>query len=169
MNILIKLQLEDWEKFQLYIEKEISDSVKSWVNNFWLNVVFWGGFGFFSMSILRNAGGIHWTTFGLVSVFFILNFILFTFKQTKLKKAFSPSESGLLFVETQFIFNEEGIKTKAKDVEGKNSWSAVQRIERTEGMILIFLDTTLAYIFPENKLENPDELYIYINEQYKKI
>ncbi|MDY6857430.1 MAG: hypothetical protein SWO11_22540 [Thermodesulfobacteriota bacterium] len=33
-------------------------------------------------------------------------------------------------------------------------------------MIRIFLDTALAYVFPEAKLENPDEFYRYISEQY---
>ena len=167
MNILLKLEFEDWKKYQLYLEKITSQSVKSWADNIWLNIIFWGGFGYFSMGFLRNTGGIHWPTFAITFVFFLLNTTLIFYKQNKLKQAFTPSPSSIFFVENEYIFNEAGIETKSKDYETKQNWSSVQRIERTEEMILIFLDTNLAYVLPENKLENPDKLYSYINELYK--
>jgi len=169
MDILIKLEIEDWNQYQSYIEKELSKSVKSWTDSFRFNLVLWGVTGFILMSIFRNLSEIHWPTVGVVSVFYILIFILFIIKLAKLKKAFAPSETGVFFGEHQFVFDEEGIKSKGHGYEGKHSWSVVQRIERTNGMILIFLDTAYAYIFPVSKLDNPDKLYNYINEQYKKI
>ena len=169
MDILIKLEIEDWNKYQSYIEKELSKSVKSWTDSFWFNLILWAVIGFIFMSIFRNLSEIHLPTIAVVSVFFILLFVLFIFNLLKLKKAFAPSKSGIFIGEHQFVFDEEGIKSKGQGYEGKHSWSVVQRVERTNGMIIIFLDTAYAFIFPESKLEKPDQLYNYINEQYKKI
>ena len=168
MNILLKLEVEDWENFQLYVDKEIFSSVKPWVNNFWLNILFWGVFGYLSKAFLHKTGGIHWPTFTIVFVFFILIIILNTTKQAKIKQSFTPSESGGLFKQNQYYFNEKGIKITSQDFESNQGWSTVQRIVRAEGMILVFIDKTFAYIFPETKLENPDELYSYLNEQFER-
>jgi len=53
--------------------------------------------------------------------------------------------------------------------EASHRWSVVKRIERANGMILIYLDTACAYVLPENKLEDPSRLFNYLNEEYKKI
>jgi hypothetical protein len=36
-------------------------------------------------------------------------------------------------------------------------------------MIMIYLDTAYAYVFPESKLDNPDEFYNFITEQYSNV
>lgn len=169
MHISIKLELEDWLQFQSYIEKELSKAVKSWTDSFWFNFVLWAVIAFFFMSVFQNTSEIHWPTAGVVSAFFILLFILFFFNLAKLKKAFAPSESGVFIGEHHFVFDEDGIKSKGQGYEGSHDWSIVKRIERTNGMILIFLDTAYAYVFPESKLENPELFYNYINERHEKI
>ncbi len=168
MDILIKLNLEDWYKFQSYIEKEIPKTVKSWTNSSWFKVVLWAVIAFFFMSLFQNTGKIHWPTAGMVSAFFILLFTLLFFIMSRIKKAYAPSENGVFIGEHLFSFSEEGIKSKGQGYEGSHDWSLVQRIERANGMILIFMDTAYAYVFPESKLEEPEEFYKYINEQHKK-
>ena len=169
MDISINLDVEDWYRFQSYLERELPKTKKSWTNSIWFNLVLWAVLAFFFISIFQNTNEIHWPTAALVSGFFILLFILFLFNMAKLKKAYAPSQTGVFIGEHQFVFDEEGIKSNGQGYEGKHSWSLVQRIVRSNGMILIFLDTAYAYVFPESKLENPEQLYNYINEQYKKI
>ena len=169
MEILIKLEMEDWKLFQLHLEKELPKTIKSWTNSLWFNLILWAVIAFIFMSIFHNTSQIHWPTAGFVSVFFILLFSLFIFNLTKVRKAYAPSENGVFIGEHKFTFNEEGIKTTGHGYEGSHNWSIVKKIDRVNDMILIYLDTAYAYVFPENKLENPDEFYKYINEQYKKI
>ncbi|MCP4551300.1 MAG: YcxB family protein [Bacteroidetes bacterium] len=169
MNISIKLEVKDWYQFQSYLEKEIPKTMKSWTNSFWFNLVLWAVLGFVFMLIFQNTGKVHWPTVGVVSTFFILMFALFVFNLYKYKRACAPSKSGVFIGEHRFIFDEEGIKAQGQGYESSHNWTLVQRIERANGIIIIFLDTAYAYIFPESKLENPEQLYNYINEQYKKI
>ncbi|MEW8587059.1 MAG: YcxB family protein [Candidatus Thiodiazotropha sp.] len=167
---MIKLEVGDWYKFQSYLEKEIPRrTAKSWMNGFWFNLVLWGVIAFFFMAIFQNTGDFHWPTAGVASAFFILMFILFIFNLTKFKKAYAPSENGVFVGEHRFVFDEEGIKSQGQGYKAMHSWSLVQRIERSNGMIFIFMDSAYAYVFPESKLKNPEEFYKYINEQYKKI
>jgi len=169
MEISIKLEAEDWCQFQSHLEKELPKTVKSWTNSFWFNIVLWAVIAFIIISIFQNTSQIHWPTAGLASVFFIFLFALFIFNLVKLKKAYAPSESDVFIGEHYFLFDEKGINTKGQGYAGRHSWSIVKKIERTNGMILIYLDTAYAYMFPESKLDDPDQLYSYINEQYKKI
>jgi len=169
MDISIKLEVKDWYQFQSYLEKAIPKTAKSWTNSFWFNLVLWAVLAFFFMTIFQNTGEVHWPSAGVASAFFIFMFILFIFNLNKFKRACAPSENGVFVGEHRFVFDEEGIKSKGQGYEASHSWSLVQRIERTNGMILIFLDTAYAYVFPETKLKNPEEFYNYINEQYEKI
>lgn len=114
MDISFILEVEDWYRFQSYLEKELSKTVKSWTSSFWFNLVLWAVLAFFLMSVFQHIGEVHWPTVGVVSAFFILMFVLFIFNLTKLKKAYAPSEAGVFIGEHQFVFEEEGIKSKGR-------------------------------------------------------
>lgn len=167
MEISIKLEADDWRKFQLYIEKELPKTVKSWTDGFWFNVILWTVITLIFLSLFQNSAKFHWPTAGFVSVIFIVMFALFIFNLVKQRKAYAPSEDGAFIGEHTFIFDEKGIRTKGKGYDGSHNWSIVKRIERVNGMLLIFLDTAYAFVLPESKLENPESLYNYISEQYK--
>ncbi|MCF6262972.1 MAG: YcxB family protein [Xanthomonadales bacterium] len=169
MDISIKLEVEDWYQFQSYLAKELPKAVKSWTNSFWFGLIVWAAIAILFMSVSQITSEFHWPTASIVSVFFILLFALYIFNLIKFKKACAPSEAGAFIGDHQFVFDEEGIKSQGYGYEGKHSWLLVQRIERTNGMILIFLDTAYAFVFPESKLEDPEQLYNYIIEQYKNI
>ena len=169
MEITIKLEREDWNLFQSQLEKELPKTVKSWTNSFWFNIVLWAVIAFTIMSVFESKGRFHWPTAGVVSAFFILLIALFFINLSKVKKAYAPSEDGVFIGEHTFIFDSDGIKSTGRGYTGDHSWSLVKRIERVNGMILVYLDTAFAYVFPESKLDNPDEFYAYINEQHKKI
>ena len=67
------------------------------------------------------------------------------------------------------MFDDYGISTEGQGYAGKHSWAIVKKIERANGLILIFLDTSYAYVISEAKLKDPDAFYEHINELYKNI
>jgi len=167
MEISIILEKKDWKLFQANLEKELPKTIKSKTNSFWFNLILWAVLALVFLSIFHNISQIHWPTAGFVSVFFILFNGLFFFNLSKIRKAFEPSQNGVFIGKHNFVFNEEGIKSKCQGYEGYHSWSIVKKIDRVNNMILIYLDTAYAYIFPENQLDDPDQFYQYINEQFK--
>lgn len=168
MDVLIKLEVGDWLRFQSHIEKELAKNTHSWITSFWFNLVLWTALAFIFMFVFQNAGYFHWPTAGVVAIFFIIFITLFVLKLSIIRKASAPSDNGVFVGEHQFNFDADGIKTKGHGYEASHSWSIVKRIERTNGMILIYLDTVYAYVLPENKLSDPDLLYNYLIEKFKK-
>lgn len=169
MEIQINLQKEDWKLYQSYIEKELPKKQKTWMDSIWVNMFVWMVVAIVFMTILRNISHFHWPTAASVAIFFVLISALFFFNIFKIRKAFEPQESGTFCGSHRFIFSGEGIASKGKGYEGRHSWEIVKKIERAPGMILIFLDTAYAYVFPESKLDNPDKFYNYISEQYSNV
>jgi len=169
MEIQINLQKEDWKLYQSYIEKELPKQQKTWVDSFWVNVFVWMVMGIIFMTIFQNLSHFHWPTATLVAIFFVLISALFFFNMFKIRKAFEPLENGTFCGSHKFTFTPEGIASEGKGYEGHHSWEIVKKIERAPGMILIYLDKAYAYVFLESKLDNPDEFYNYISEQYSNV
>jgi len=168
MEITITLDVEDWKKFQSYLEKELPKKVKSWTDNTWFIIILWTTVVFVSMALFQYVGELHWPTAGVVAFFFVLLIAQFVFNLVKFRKAFAPSETGAYVGEHHFRFDEEGIKTRGDGYEAIHRWPLVQRIERADGAIYIFLDTAFAYIFNEAKLGDPESFYNYIIGLYEK-
>ena len=167
MNVSIKLEKDDWLRFQKYLEKDIQKKNKSWVNGILFSVILWFILAFIFMNVFNAHVTFHWPTAGMATLFYGVFMITNIFNLHKFKKACIPADSGVFLGEHRFILNNEGINSIGKGYEGKQSWSLVQRVERSDGMILIFMDTVYAYIFPETKLENPEEFYSYVASHAK--
>ena len=168
MEIQIKLEKEDWKKYQSYLEKELPKHSKSWMNSFWVQMLIWMILAFIFMVIFQNFSAFHWPTAASVAIFFILFAALWVFNIIKIRKAFEPSETGLLCGIHTFKFTEHGIDSEGKGYTGYHGWEIVKKVERAKGMIIVYVDTAYAYVFPESKLDNPDNFYAYILDQYSK-
>lgn len=169
MEIQINLQKEDWKIYQSYIEKELPKQQKTWMDSFWVNIFVWMVIAIIFMTIFQSFSHFHWPTAISVAIFFILIFALFLVNMFKIRKAFEPLENGVFCGSHKFTFTSKGIASKGKGYEAYHSWEIVKNIERVSGMILIYLDTAYAYVFPESKLDYPDEFYNYISEQYSNV
>lgn len=167
MEISIQLEAEDWRQFQKFLEKEIPKKVKHWSGGFWFNVALWTLIALTFSFMFRSGEDFHWPTAGFVAVTFVVMFALFVYNLVQQGKAYAPAEDGVFVGEHHFVFDEKGIATKGEGYDARHSWSTVKRIERVNGMILIFLDTAYAFVLQESKLDNPEALYNYICEQYK--
>ncbi|MCO7222713.1 YcxB family protein [Pleionea sp. CnH1-48] len=167
MEINIKLDKEDWVQYQGYLERELPKTIpKTWLDNQLVQFVGWLVIAVVFLVVFRQYTEFHWPTAISVAVFFILVAGVFIVNMLKIKKTFEPSDSGCFCGEHQFRFDDKGIHSEGNGYQSFHSWSIVKRIERSDGMIFIHLDTVQAYIFPESKLSNPDSFYEFVNEQY---
>ena len=79
-----------------------------------------------------------------------------------------PANQEFIFIRWvwKFKFSEQGISITSEGYKTDCSWGVVKKIERAQGMILLYLDTVYAYILPESKLGDPDDFYAYIKAQH---
>jgi hypothetical protein len=169
MEVNITYEKNDWLQFQSYLEKElVSKGRTSWVKVL-SNLIVWTVIGSIGMFAYRQFDEFHWPTAGYVFAFCTVIFILFIRDMNKLKQKFAPTESGIFIGTHKFDFTKQGIKSNGEGYNSFHTWSVVKKIVRENGSIMLFLDTAYAYIFPENKLDNPDDFYDYIKECNKQL
>jgi hypothetical protein len=168
MEFTIQLDKDDWKKYQTYLQKEFQKGASVLSGSFWLNALLIGAMVVVIMFLLPQGEAFHWHTAGVVAIFFILTFILFLLNLMKMNKAFEPSDKGIFIGEHHFKFDEDGIHSRGKAYEGRHAWSSVMKVERSDGMILIFMDSAYAFLFPEHKLENPEAVYQAIGEYFRR-
>lgn len=169
MEIQITLQKEDWKLYRGYIEKELPKHLKTWMDGFWVNMLSWILVSFVFMSIFNKYSEFHWPTAISLGVFFIIISALFFFGMFKIRRAFEPSEDGMFCGDHLFTFDDYGVKSQGKGYESFHSWEVVKKIERAQGMVMIYLDTAYAYVFPESKLNDPDGFYNFISDRYSNV
>lgn len=155
MKIAIKLEKEHWRAFNSYLCKKLAENNKTVFDNFLVNIIIWMVLGFSILFTLKMFGGIHWPTALLTSLVFVFIGLVLFYKNRAFQKAFEPMDNGSFCAEHSYQFLETGILTE----DGAIPWSKIILVERAQGMILLYLDTAFALIFPEDKLEHPDEFY----------
>lgn len=168
MEIEITLEKEDWRRFQSYIEKELYKQKKNWIDGFWVNLVAWAFMTSLFMWAFDKFSDFHWPTAVFVLAIFILITLMYFFKVYKIRKAYEPMESGIFCGKHKFIFTDEEIISEGEGYQGRHAWKIVKRVERGNGIILIFLDTIHAYVFPEGKLVDPDGFHEYVSWRFRK-
>lgn len=168
MEFTIQLDKQDWKKFQTYLQKQFQKSASTLSGSFWFNVLLWMVVALLIMFLFPQLERFHWPTAIVVTGFFLLIITLFLFNLVKMTKAFEPSEDGIFTGNHRFVFDDGGIHSQGEGYEARHSWSFIFRIERAEGMILVFMDTAYAFVFPEHKLENPDAVFHYISDHYSR-
>jgi hypothetical protein len=168
MEIEIDLQKEDWKKYQSYIERELPRRHKTWLDNFWVSFFVWTFMTIIFMMIYRSFTYFHWPTATFVATCFIFISALFFFNIYKARLAFEPLDAGAFCGTHKFVFSEQSIISEGKGYDARHSWMIVKRVERAAGMILIYMDTAFAFVFPESKLSDPDKFYQFIMDQFSR-
>ncbi|MEW8030044.1 MAG: hypothetical protein AB2792_18210 [Candidatus Thiodiazotropha sp.] len=169
MEVKITYEKEDWLKFQGYLEKELPRRERAAWDKVFVNLITWAFIGALAMFAFRQFEYFHWPTAGYVSAFAVIIFALFIRDLNRMKYVFAPSESGSFVGSHNFVFTELGIESNGAGYNAFHDWSTVREIVRNNGIIMLFLDTAYAYIFPEHKLDNPDAFYHYVKECNKQL
>ncbi|MGD2140892.1 MAG: YcxB family protein [Burkholderiales bacterium] len=166
MQIEIDLDQSDWTKYQTFVEKTLAAESGNVSSKRWMNILLWILTIVFLLA-LNFIERFDWPTAVYVSLVFISLFGALLFQLKDARKAFEPAVGGVFCGRHKLSFTEEGIVSSGRGYHGLHSWKLVKKIVRAEGMILIFLDTIFAYVLPESKLPNPDELYEYVTRQHR--
>lgn len=169
MEIQIKLEKEDWKKFQSHIERELPKRCKTWLDGLWGSLVTWVVIALAFFFIFRQVDTFDWPTAATVGIFFILLTAFFFINVFRIRKAFEPAENGAFCGNHHFRFTDTGIESEGEGYKGFHSWETVKSVERTQGLILIYIDTVYAFIFPESKLSDPDGLFHYISVRFSSV
>ena len=167
MEISVKLDIQDWKTYQTYLEKNLSARNKPWLDSLWFNLVSWFVISLVFFTFIQGTDEFNWTTAGVVSLFFIFIYVQLILSGVKIKRAFEPLPEGSFCGRHTFHFNDNGIHSEGKGYHGEHSWSLVQRIERTNDAIYIFMDSALAFIFPLCQLEDPEGFYEFVSSKRK--
>lgn len=166
MQIEIDLDQSDWSRYQTFVEKTLPAESKKVPSKRWMNVLLWALTILFLLA-LNFIERFDWPTAIFVSLVFISFFSALVVQLKDARKAFEPAVDGVFCGRHKFMFTEEGIASSGRGYHGLHSWNLVKKVVRAEGMILIFLDTIFAYVLPESKLPNADELYEYVTRQHR--
>lgn len=166
MEISINYEYDDWVKFQSYLSKKIQSEIKtkSWTNNMLFNMILWTGIGVLLMFLFKKVSLFHWPSALLVSGALISIFVIYIFNLKKYQRAFAPKNEGGFLGSHSFLITEHGIVSTGDGYKCTHSWKTIKQISRENGLIMLFIDTANAFIFPEHKLKEPDEFYAYIKE-----
>lgn len=161
-DLTIRYDHEDWLKFQAWLEKAIPKSVKSNQDHFLVNLIIWAFIAAGAMWLFRQTSHFHLPSAAYTTALCGLMFYAYIRYMMRLRKAFAPSEHGSFLGTHHFSFNDEGIQTEGRNYRCHHQWSAIQRLERDNGLIMLFVDTANALILPEHKLQDPDALFGYL-------
>jgi hypothetical protein len=164
MEVVLELEKADWWRFMSHVEKRCAKNIG---NTAFSSMAYWFVIAILFMWMFRDLDSFHWETAITVSVFFLLLLASFILRISKMRKASEPSAKGVFVGKHKFIIGDDGIRSEGVGYTGSHSWTAVKEIERTKDMVLIYLDTTFAFVFPDSKLEDADEFYRFVNERYK--
>ncbi len=170
MEFSIRLNEKDWKQFYSYVQKELAKSKPPMAGQLLFNILLWFfiAFEFMLVFFIYKKDIFNLSTAFAVTTFFLIIIMVYFSSLVRIQKASRPSSRGIFIGEHNFSFDEEGISSKGENYESKNGWGSVLKIERAMGMIIIYFDTTYAFIFPESKLEEPNDLYNYIHDKYEK-
>ncbi|MGV7222032.1 MAG: YcxB family protein [Nitrospinales bacterium] len=163
MEIKIKLEKNDWKTFNAYVAAENKNII--WRGNRSLYYLYVALVAVVTFIFVYKYSIDTSTAMALIAIFVLAS--LYNKNYTsKLFKLYEPSDDGWFLGKHKFSFDEEGIKTQGDGSSSFQSWSTVKKIVCGHGMIMIFIDTANAFIFPAAKLNNPEEFYNHINNLY---
>ena len=161
LELSLTLTQDDWLRYQSYVERELPKHLpKPWSRQRFrstlaiscvMALIFLVMFAFWQ--------GWHWPTAINLFIVTATMFTLMVMELNRFKQSYLPSDQGPFVGEHHFVFDEKGITASGQGYRSFHEWVLVKRIDREQGLVLIFLDTALAFVLPEEKLQNPDEVY----------
>ena len=168
MELEIEYELSDWKDFQSHLEKTIYKKSKQWWESMWVNLIIWLAVAFVFFSFFQSNVGFHWPTAGIMVFGFIFYFVLLVLNGIKAKRACQPVLGGAFLNKHKFILSDDRIITVGKAYEANYNWSMVQRVEKTEKSIYLFIDSIHALILPLSKVSDCEALMALIDKNIRK-
>jgi hypothetical protein len=172
MQFKITTQQKDWVSFNQHIIESLPKTHKTWLDTQYLMIPLWAVFALVLMVIFDLNKGFDIKTALAVSLYLVILGLSLILNLKLKKKVFYPSPDGVFVGEHQFTIDEFGINSSGNGYHAHHGWKLVKKIERISirktKLIILYLDTCLGFIFPEDQLENPDDFYQKINALNQK-
>jgi hypothetical protein len=164
VEIDIDLKKEDWSRFIKYIQKKKQRDVKGVVNGFWKNMILWCILTIIFIALFKNVGKLHYPTATFMFVLFAAIGGYYFLHMVQLQKTLAPSENGLFIGKHHFRFDQNGIISESRKAKSHYKWEAILSVVHENDMILLFVDTAYAIVFPEKQVGDPEQFMKQIKE-----
>ena len=151
----------DWDSFQTYQEQHLLSKVKPPYVNGWKT---WIVIGIIMWLLAHNYQYIHFGTALFVVCLLAAPLYLYFAYQNRLKKLLYELSVDEFVGDIKFSITEKAISVERSENTACFQWSAVKNIVRSDGLIIVFLSANTAFIFPESKIDDADNLYTHIIE-----
>lgn len=156
MDVDVVLTRKDWFEYQAFVQKQIRKRVQIRLGGFWPNVVFFIVLTVILMVMLNSAPVFHWPTAAFVAVVLIFFGVTAARDLQRMQQAMAPSEEGVFVGKHHFRLDAAGIHSRGEGYQGFHEWSVVKSIVREGPLVMIFMDTVFAFLFPIDQLDHPD-------------
>ena len=160
----IHLTPADYRSYIKSFQKYIRQKARPLLGGVWSNMAIWGVLVFLFVLIFQR-----WNKFDVETAFFVgaiaIAFIgLFIFELLKLNRASFPEPDSWYYKPMSFQFDESGIQCRTVVGNSTTKWEGVQDIVRNNGLILIFIESSQAFVLPEVQLDDADQLVAQIQQ-----
>lgn len=163
MEFQIKLTRDHWRKFLSFVNKEAW--CRTWIARIPGNVFVWIVVGIAVAAAFNQFSDLHLPSVVLIACVFFAVMSLAYFSGLQAKKFMEPESHGIILSPHVLRITDDEIHLKGDGYSQRFSWELVQRIERSLGMIYIFIDTAYAILIPANQLDNPDEVQSFLQQR----
>lgn len=170
--IEIEIKLEDWTKFSNYIAKEKTKEsakspshIKAFITLIFLIALSVYIFRSLNLTIDKP------TAILFINIFLIYFFYFFYFSwnQKKFIKTYNPLANGVILRKSYYIFDENGIDIQSDGIKTFYKWKIIEKIEFTDDIVMIYIDTAIALLFPCNQLDDVEKFINMINQYNNKL
>ena len=160
MKIDIELTLADWRRFNHYLLRRNQRALKGIANGgVAAHLIVFALLTVLFTPLFLYLDSIHVPTAIFTGMVAVVIMTLFVINLMRLQRALAPSGNGPFVGRHRFVFDAEGIQTTGNGYRSFHEWRTVRSVKRHDGLIMLFLDTSLAFILPEDRLAAPDDLF----------
>jgi len=147
-----------WYRYNLkkIIQRKKQKELKGVIGGFRANFILWFSLTSIFVFLFTFIDRFHYSTAIFCIVIFSTILSLFCWNINRFQKTFVPSENWTIVGKHCFTFDEKGIHSEGKGYRSFHEWNTVKSIIWENGMILLFIDTAYAFVFPETQLSDPD-------------
>jgi len=167
MEFEIDLTVADWHRFNRYVERRKQKDIKGVVGGFRSHLLLLAILIPLFTVLFLYVKTIHWPSVIFTGTVFSVIVILVVLHLHRLQQALAPSPEGPFVGHHHFIIDAGGIHTRGHGYRSFHEWDSVKTVEREKGLIMLFFDTAMAFIFPEDRLSAPDEVFNEIRHYLK--
>ena len=160
----VETTVADWRAFLRHWQRTASARYRSpWWSHL-VKIALWAVIGFAFAWLYK---GIHYPTAAVVSAVFLSGILSGYLSFLKMRKAAEPNSQGIFIGLQSYVFSPRGIEVKGKNYSSSMSWDALQSVDETDDLLILYVDSSQAIVLPKRCLDNLDALRTFVAERTK--